>query len=220
VTCKTAATTCLPAPASPCGRLRSPTGKLNEIIGEAAKRQEGLGEAVGRFIEENRLAQRALSLAAAGWRNATPVTCHVGVGCDILHAHPNCDGAALGQASYTDFLIFARAVQNLERGVFLNVGTAVTGPEVFLKALSMGRNVARQCGTAIRHFSTAVLDLVILPEEFRAGPPCKDHPLYYYRPWKTLLLRTIADGGAGYYFSGDHRRTIPSLWHELVSAAP
>src|SRR5205807_3412315 len=84
---------------------------------------------------------RDLSIAAAGWRGGVPVTCHVGIGSDIIHALPNCDGAALGQASYTDFLIFARAVQELEGGVFLNVGSAVTGPEVYLKALSMARNV-------------------------------------------------------------------------------
>ena len=147
---------------------------------------------------------------------------------------PNCNGAALGQASYTDFLIFARSVQALEGGVFLNVGSAVTGPEVYLKALSMARNVARQSfvesGTGtdrpapsqsqiareIRHFTTAVFDLVDLPDNWRDGPPGKDHPLYYYRPWKTILCRTVADGGASYYFQGDHQQTIPSLWYDLV----
>ena len=76
-----------------------------------------------------------------------PVTSHVGIGSDIIHAHANCDGAALGAASYTDFLIFAQSIAGLEGGVFLNVGSAVTGPEVYLKALSMARNVAAQQGT-------------------------------------------------------------------------
>ncbi len=103
-----------------------------------------------------------------------PLTCHVSVGCDITHALPNCSGAALGAASYTDFLIFARAVQGLEGGAFLNVGSAVTGPEVFLKALSMARNVARQDGRSITRFTTAVFDLVPLPPDYRAAPPGLD----------------------------------------------
>jgi hypothetical protein len=139
----------------------------------------------------------------------------VGIGSDIVHAHPNCDAAAWGKATYTDFLIFARSVQDLEGGVLLSIGTAVTGPEVYLKALSMARNVARQQGGQIRHFTTAVFDLVPLPEDWRAGPPSKEHVQYYYRPWKTILIRTIADGGRSYYFCGDHRQTIPTLWHAL-----
>ena len=193
------------------------TSRLNEIISEAARRGEGLGEAIGRVIEEERFAHRDLSLAAAGWRTGTPVTSHVGIGSDIIHAHANCDGAALGAASYTDFLIFARGVELLAGGVFLNVGSAVTGPEVYLKALSMARNVARQRGEEIRHFTTAVFDLVELPADYRTGTPSKDHPQYYYRPWKTILVRTVADGGRSYYFAGDHRRTLPTLWREIVA---
>lgn len=192
------------------------TGRLNDIVAEAARRGEGLGEAVGRVIEQERFAHRELSLAAAGWRAGVPVTVHVGIGSDIIHAHANCDGAALGAASYTDFLIFARSVQGLERGVFLNVGSAVAGPEVYLKALSMARNVARQRGQQISHFTTAVFDLVELPPDYRQGTPSKDHPQYYYRPWKTILVRTVADGGRSYYFAGDHRQTIPTLWREVV----
>ena len=93
----------------------------------------------------------------------------------------------------------------------------VTGPEVYLKAFSKARNVARQQGQKIRHFTTAVFDLVDLPDNFRDGPPSKEHPLYDYRPWKTILCRTIADGGKSYYFQGDHVDTIPTLWHELAT---
>jgi hypothetical protein len=195
------------------------TGRLNDIVREAARVGEGLGEAVGRVIEQQRFPCRDLSLAAAGWRVGIPVTSHVSIGSDIIHAHANCDGAALGQASLIDFLIFARAVQALEGGVFLNVGTAVTGPEVYLKALSMARNVAHQRGESITRFTTAVWDLVPLPETFRHGPPSKEHPLYYYRPWKTILVRTVADGGRSFYFCGNHQQTIPSLWQQLVTRA-
>lgn len=193
------------------------TGRLNDIIAEAQRRGEGLGEAVGRVIEEERFPHRDVSVAAAGWRAGVPVTVHVSVGSDIIHAHANCDGAALGAASYTDFLIYAHTVSQLEGGAFLNVGSAVTGPEVYLKALSMARNVARQRGEEIRHFTTAVFDLVELPSGYRDGPPGKEHPQYYYRPWKTILVRTVADGGRSYYFCGDHQQTIPALWDGLVT---
>ncbi len=194
------------------------TSTLNDVVRQAASRGEGLGEAAGRTIDEGRFPYRHLSVVAAGWRCGVPVTIHVGIGSDIIHAHPNCDGAALGAASYTDFLIFAHAIEQLEGGVFLNVGTAVAGPEVYLKALAMARNVARQRGQHIRRFTTAVFDLVELPPDYRRGPPGKDHPQYYYRPWKTILVRTVADGGQSYYFCGDHRRTLPTLWHACTCA--
>jgi hypothetical protein len=191
------------------------TGRLNEIVSAAAAAGEGIGEAIGRTLEAEQAPHRELSLAAAGWRAGVPVTSHVSIGSDIIHAHANCDGAAWGAASYTDFLLFARSVQDLEGGVFLNVGTAVTGPEVYLKALSMARNVARQRGEEIRQFTTSLFDLVALPEGWRAGPPTKEHAQYYYRPWKTILARTVADGGESFYFCGDHRQTIPTLWAAL-----
>ncbi len=196
------------------------SGRLNDIIAEAARRGEGLGEAVGRTIEEELFTHRDISIAAAGWRCGVPVTCHVSVGSDIIHAHANCDGAALGTASMTDFLIFTQSVSRLEGGVFLNIGSAVTGPEVYLKSLSMVRNVARQQNTSICNFTTAVFDLISLPPGYREGPPSKDHAQYYYRPWKTILVRTVADGGQSYFFSGDHRQTIPTLWSELVKDLP
>ena len=196
------------------------TGALNDVFREAADRGEGLGEGVGRYIEEHMFPHRDVSIAAAGWRCGVPVTCHVTIGADIIHAMPNCDGAALGQTSYTDFLIFAQSVSQLEGGVFLNIGSAVTGPEVYLKALSMARNVARQEGREIKNFTTAVFDLVPLPDNWREGPPGKDHHMYYYRPWKTILIRTVADGGKSYYICGDHRDTIPALWHLLTSSTP
>ena len=192
------------------------SGRLNDIISDAARRGEGLGEAVGRTIEEESFTHHDISIAAAGWRCGVPVTCHVSVGSDIIHAHANCDGAALGASSMTDFLIFTQAIAQLEGGVFLNIGSAVTGPEVYLKALSMVRNVARQKDERICDFTTAVFDLISLPPGYREGPPSKEHAQYYYRPWKTILVRTVADGGRSYFFSGDHRETIPTLWNDLV----
>ena len=193
------------------------TSLLNEAIKEAAAHDEGLGEGVGRYIEEHHFPQRELSIAAACWRTGVPLTSHVTIGGDIVHAMPNCEGIALGKTSYTDFLIFAHSIAQLEGGVFLNIGSAVTGPEVYLKALSMARNVARQAGAEIRHFTTAVFDLVELPGNWSAGPPTKDHAGYFYRPWKTILIRTVVDGGKSYYIHGDHRTNIPLLWDLLVN---
>ena len=122
------------------------TSRLNDVARQAAAAGEGLGEAAGRILANEPAPHAAVSLAAAAWRSGVPMTIHVGIGCDIIHGHPNCDGAAWGAASDTDFLIFARSVEDLPGGVFINFGTAVTGPEVFLKALSMTRNVARQRG--------------------------------------------------------------------------
>ena len=193
------------------------TSRLNDLIREAAERDEGLGEGVGRALVESRVPHAELSLAAAGWRAGVPVTSHVAVGCDIVHSHPNCRGEAVGRTSYNDFLIFAQTVLDLEGGVFINLGTSTVGPEVYLKALSMARNVAQRRGRSITQFTTAVFDLAPLPSGWRDGPPGKDHPQYYYRPWKTILHRTVADGGISYYFQGDHTRTIPTLWDKLVN---
>jgi len=190
------------------------TGELNDWIHEAAAADLGLGENVGRRIAESDYPHRDLSIFAAGWRLGVPVTVHVGIGYDIIHEHPNCDGAAIGAASYHDFLIFARTVERLEGGVLLNFGSAIMGPEVYLKALAMSRNVALQEGRAIRNFTTAVFDLVPIKGDHRKELP-KTDPGYYFRPQKTILVRTVADGGESYYFAGEHRATLPALWRLL-----
>jgi hypothetical protein len=189
------------------------TGELNDWIAEAAREQFGLGENIGRRIQESNFPHRDLSVFAAAWRLSIPVTVHVGIGYDILHEHPNCDGAATGAASYRDFLIFARAVENLERGVLLNFGSAVMAPEVYLKALAMSRNVSPE---PIRHFTTAVFDLVPIHGDPRRELP-KSDPGYYFRPHKTILVRTVKDGGESFYFCGVHRATVPALWRLLTA---
>ena len=190
------------------------TGELNDWIRQAAAESLGLGENVGRRIDASAYPHRELSVFAAAWRAGVPVTVHVGIGYDIIHEHPNCDGAALGAASYRDFLIFARTVERLEGGVLLNFGSAIMGPEVYLKALAMARNVAHQEGRAIRHFATAVFDLVPILGDPRKELP-KSDPGYYFRPHKTMLVRTVADGGESFYFRGEHRATLPALWRLL-----
>jgi hypothetical protein len=195
--------------------LWTETGRMNDVIRAGAAQGLGIGEALGRAILDGAFRHKDISVLAAGVRLGVPITVHVGVGYDILHEHPNCDGAALGQASYQDFLIFTQNVTHLEGGVLLNYGSAVMGPEVYLKALAMARNVAHQEGRVIRHFTTGVFDLVPLDGNTREQAP-KSDPRYYYRPWKTILVRTVADGGESFYIQGEHRATLPALRRALL----
>jgi hypothetical protein len=193
------------------------TGRMNDVIRSAARNGLGLGEALGRTILDGDFPHKEVSVLAAAARLGVPITVHVGVGYDILHEHPNCDGAALGQTSYQDFLTLAATVERLEGGILLNFGSAVMGPEVYLKALAMARNVAHQEGRRIARFTTAVFDLIPLEGDVRQTAP-KTDPRYYYRPWKTILARTVADGGESFYVQGDHRATVRALRRGALAA--
>jgi hypothetical protein len=193
------------------------TGRINDAAAAAARDGIGFGEGVGRMIEEERFPYRETSLLAAGYRLKVPVTVHVAIGQDIIHEHPNFDARATGEATYTDFLIYTKSIAGLEGGVFLNIGTAVMGPEVYLKALTMARNVALREGRRIARFTTGVFDIVDLGEETQAEAS-KSDPRYYFRPYKTILVRTVADGGTSYYVRGNHALTIPALYDLAVKA--
>lgn len=195
------------------------TGELNEWIAEAASLELGLGENIGRRLNDSDYPHRDLSVLAAAYRLSVPVTVHVGIGYDILHEHPNCCGASLGEASYRDFLIFAKTIERLEGGILLNFGSAIMGPEVYLKALAMSRNVAHAEAREIKHFTTAVFDIVPIRGDIRRELP-KTDPGYYFRPHKTMLVRTVADGGESFYFCGDHRATFPALRNALIHRKP
>jgi len=196
------------------------TGRVNEAAVFAQENGYGLGEAIGKMIYENPLdfPYRESSLFAEGYRLGIPITVHVGIGQDIVHEHPNFNPAAVGESSYRDFLTLAHYVENLEGGIMLNIGTAVMGPEVYLKALSMARNVAKQENKVIKHFTTAVFDKVDLGENPQSEAP-KTNAVYYFRPYKTVLVRTIADGGESHYIQGDHRLTIPNLHRYIIQQA-
>jgi len=198
------------------------TGEINEIVNAAEGK--GFGEAVGERIlggdaETSPPYRTDLSLLATAHRVGIPATVHIGIGYDIIHEHPNFDGAKAGAASYRDFLIFAERVRHLEGGVFLCLGSAVMGPEVYLKALSMARNVEGQAGREIKHITTAVFDLADLGGDLSKEPP-KTDARYYFRPYKTILVRTVADGGESFYFQGDMRASVPGLWRELLQVVP
>jgi len=191
-------------------------GYINDIINDAyrSNSKKGMGYAVGEAINNGKFPHKDISLLSAGYRLRIPVTIHVGIGYDINHEHPNCDGAATGATSYNDFLTFAGIVQNLEGGVIMNFGSAVMAPEVFLKALSMARNIAHQEGQAIKHFTTLVCDIHDVPDDFKETPSNRK-PAYYFRPWKTMLVRTVKDGGESYFIKGRHSDTIPALWSAI-----
>ncbi|HDZ22693.1 MAG TPA: hypothetical protein ENH80_15155 [Phycisphaerae bacterium] len=196
--------------------LWAETGELNDIVVAANADGLGLGEGVGKAIADRDWPHTDVSIFAAAYARDVPATVHLGIGYDIVHEHPNFDGAAAGEASYRDFLILANVLDNLDGGVVLSLGSAVMAPEVFLKALAMARNVAHQQGRKITDFTTAVFDLVPLSSDLSAEAP-KDTAEYYFRPFKTLLLRTVADGGRSFYIRGDHRATIPALHSLIVS---
>jgi hypothetical protein len=198
------------------------TGYLNDVVRDGIAHGMGAGEAIGRWIEDCGFPHGDLSVLAAAYGCGLPATVHVGIGNDIIHEHPNCDGAAWGQASYRDFLVFTQTITRLQGGVLLNYGTAVMGPEVYLKALAMARNVAFQHGEQINAFTTAVFDLQDLGPDVHHTPD-KSHAAYYFRPLKTILVRTVQDGGESYYVRADHRVTLPALYRMMVAgleAAP
>ena len=191
-------------------------GEINEIVFRAALKKAGLGTSIGKAIEKKDYPHKDISIFATGYRLGIPLTVHVGIGYDIVHEHPNCDGAAWGSTSYMDFLIFAKVLESLEGGVAMNFGSAVMAPEIFLKALAMARNVALKEKREINKFTTLVCDLYPLPDDFHVEAP-KNTPEYFFRPYKTMLVRTISDGGESFYVRGDHSHTIPQLWTAIIN---
>lgn len=191
------------------------TGALmHQAIGEGVRDGLGYGAAVGRFMDQHPdlFPFRDVSVLYQAYKLQIPVTIHVTIGADIIHQHPDANFAAIGAASGFDFTRFITSVCDLEGGVFLNFGSAVTGPEVFLKSLTIARNL----GYTTAQITTANFDLLPLGDTNR--PLGYDEPLYYYRPRKNIVLRPTSLGGQGYHITGDHRVTIPNLYHRVISA--
>ncbi|MGQ9629231.1 MAG: hypothetical protein ACUVXI_02820 [bacterium] len=188
------------------------TGRyINEAIIKGAEEEIGYGESIGRMIAERwdfpyKFPHKDCSILATAYELGIPATIHATIGTDIIHQHPLCDFGAIGETSGWDFRIFAASVSKLEGGVFCNFGSAVTGPEVFLKALSVSRNL----GYKVEVFTTANFDLIDLGDYRR--PVGKDEPDYYYRPRKNIVNRPTSTGGRGFHIVGDHAVTIPNLY--------
>ncbi|MBI4665967.1 MAG: hypothetical protein HY751_06115 [Nitrospinae bacterium] len=156
----------------------------------------GLGEALGRYITEGNMPNAGVSLLSAGWRLKKPVTVHVAMGTDIVHIHPNVDGAITGLATLNDFKLFTGVVAELGGGgVYLNVGSSVLLPEVFIKALSAARNL----GHDVSQFATVNMDMI-----------------QHYRPAVNVVNRPIQGAGRGISITGHHEIMVPLLYHLLV----
>jgi phosphoheptose isomerase len=191
------------------------TGRwMNQAIQEGTCDGLGYGAAIGRFIAErpDQFPYRDVNVLYNAYILGIPATIHATIGTDIIHQHPTADFGALGAATGMDFRLFARSVSQLDGGVFLNFGSAVTGPEVFLKALTIVRNL----GHTVAKITTANFDLISLGEDYHA-PAGYDDPIYYYRPRKNIINRPTSLGGQGYHVTGDHTVTIPNLYHQVVS---
>ena len=188
------------------------TGRwMNEAVTAGAQAGLGYGESLYRYVREHadRFPNKEDCVFYRAWEMNAPVTYHITIGTDIIHQHPSCNFGALGAASGVDFQYFCGSVSQLENGVYLNVGSAVTGAEVFLKALSIARNQ----GFPTRHITTANFDIIPLGD-YRA-PVDSGHFHYYYRPRKNVLNRPTSLGGTGLYIEGNHLQTIPGLYQRL-----
>ena len=174
------------------------TGKLmNEAIQHAADTGIGMGEALGKKLIALDAPYNTYSLLAAGIQYDFPITVHVAIGTDIIHQHPSAKGAAIGEASFTDFRLLTELVTQLEDGgVVLNFGSAVILPEVFLKALTIARNL----GHTVSHFTAADFDMN-----------------QQYRPVENVVKRPTEMGGKGYTFTGHHELMIPLLVQAIKS---
>jgi hypothetical protein len=177
------------------GAARETGEFINQAISEGAGAGKGLGRALGDALLAADFPYNKQSLLAAARSLNIPVTVHVAIGTDIVHIHPSCSGAATGKASHLDFRLFCGMVADLEGGAYLNIGSAVLLPEVFLKALTVVRNL----GHVVESFTTANFDF-----------------LRQYRPMTNVVNRPTAGGGKGYAVTGHHELMIPLLAAALL----
>jgi hypothetical protein len=172
------------------------TGRqLNAAINDGIRQGLGIGQAVGRRLRDLKPPYEPLSVVAAAARLDIPFTVHVAIGTDIIHMHPDASGAALGEGSLRDFRYFVSNVARLAQGVYLNCGSAVVLPEVFLKAVALARNR----GIALEGLTTVNLDFTRL-----------------YRPQANVVTRPVAGIGKGYSLVGHHEIMIPLLAAALI----
>lgn len=172
------------------GMARETGQYLNEAITKGAEHGWGLGYSIGHFINHEKLPHRDKSIVSACFQHQVPLTVHVAIGTDIIHMHPDADGAAIGATSMKDFQNFCELVAKLEQGVYFNVGSAVILPEVFLKALSLVHNLGHQ----INGLTTIAIDFI-----------------RQYRVLENVVKRPTLESGEGYYLTGQHEIILPLL---------
>ncbi len=172
------------------------TGRMiNEAVKDGTGTGLGIGEAVGRMIQAGEFPYKDKSLQATCARLGVPITVHVAIGTDIIHMHPSFDGRATGAACQRDFEKFCSLVAGLEGGVFVNLGSAVLLPEIFLKAVTLVRNL----GHDLRHFTTVNMDFI-----------------QHYRPNTNVVRRPTQGGGRGYALTGHHEIMLPLLAAAII----
>ncbi len=172
------------------GMARETGQGLNRAINRGIKQGYGIGASVGEYIGRGRFPFKERSIFAAAYALGIPATVHVGIGTDIIHMHPEADGAAIGKGSMQDFRLFAAVIADLEGGVYLNLGSAVIMPEVFLKAL----NVARNLGNRVEAITTINMDFI-----------------QHYRPTENVLKRPTSGAGRNIALTGHHEIMFPLL---------
>ena len=177
------------------GAARETGEVLNRAISLGARESMGMGQAVGEYLLTKKFPHNDKSLLATAARLGIPVTVHVAIGTDIIHIHPSASGADIGDTSHRDFKLFCGEVSGLQGGAYLNVGSAVLLPEVFLKALTLVRNL----GHKVDNFTTANFDF-----------------MRQYRPLTNVVNRPTAGGGRGYNIIGHHELMIPLLAGSLL----
>ena len=185
--------------------------RINEALQRGAKEGWGYGESLARYIHENqeKFPYKEDCVLYQAWLLGIPATYHIALGTDIIHQHPIVSFEAIGKCSGIDFKKMCWSVAHMDKGVFMNFGSGVIGPEVFLKSLSIARNL----GYPTYEITTANFDLIDLGNyRVKIG---YDDPLYYYRPRKNIVNRPVSCGGKGWHFRGDHQETIPALYGRL-----
>ena len=163
---------------------------LNNAINKGVKKGHGIGQAVGQHILDSRASYKQLSILAAAARLEKPASVHVAIGTDIIHMHPQADGASIGEGSLRDFRLFCSVVSDLRGGVYINLGSAVILPEVFLKAIAVTRNLKHN----VRDFTTVNMDFI-----------------QHYRCRENVLRRPVMSGGNSYALTGHHEIMFPLL---------
>jgi hypothetical protein len=173
------------------------TGKgINEAVTEGAAQGWGYGESVARKLEALPTKHPELSILLAAWKAGVPVTVHSAIGTETIHQHPETNGAASGEASYRDFKILCEQLTRLEGGMVFLYGSAVILPEVFLKALTVVRNL----GHAVREFTAVNFDMI-----------------RHYRPQENVVSRPTRTGGSGFTIIGHHELLIPLFWQGVFA---
>jgi hypothetical protein len=178
------------------GMAKEPADFLNNAIKEGVREGWGLGYAVARRIVNSKLKYKNLSILYHAYNNKVPVCVYVAIGTDIIHQHPSFDAALTGEGSFRDFHLLVENISGLNNGgVVLNFGSAVILPEVFLKALNLGRNL----GAQIKNFTAVNFDMI-----------------YHYRPTENIVHRPVSSGGKGYYIIGHHEIMLPLLAQAVI----